>query len=428
MDVRIEEVEKNTLKLEIEVGADVLEAGLEKAYKKMAKRFTIPGFRKGRAPRHMVERAYGAQVLYEGVIDEICPEYYEKAIKENDIHPVDQPDLDLVEIEKGKPFIFSATVVVKPEVKLGQYIGVEAPYKQVIVTGEEIEEELKSIADKNARIIPVEDRPSQLGDTVVIDFEGFIDGVPFQGGKAEGHSLELGSGQFIEGFEAQLVDRQAGDEVKVSVTFPEQYGAEELRSKDAVFDVKIQAVKKKELPEIDDEFAQDVSEFDTLEEYKADIRKKLTEQQEERSKTEFENELFKIVANGAQIDIPPQMIDRQAERNSKDFEARLAYQGMDLERYLSLSSSTRGKYEDSMRANAESDVRMNLVLDQIAKENGLEVTDEELDGEFRKRAGTYKKSFEEYKAQMTDDHAEYIRSVMKKEKVVAMITESAIKI
>jgi len=425
MNVKIEEVEKNKVKIEIEVDADVLEEGLDRSFRRSAKRFSIPGFRKGRAPRAMVERYYGVESLYEGVVDILCPEIYEKALKENDVEPVDSPELDIVELERGKPFIFTATVVVKPEVALGDYIGVEAAYKTVIVTEDEIEAELKSNADKNSRLIPVEDRPAQKGDTVIMDFEGFIDGVPFEGGKGEGYSLELGSGMFIPGFEEQLEGTPAGGFTKVSVRFPDDYNSDDLKGKDAEFNVTVHSIKVKELPEIDDDFAQDVSEFETLDEYKADVRRQLTERQEERAKQDFQNELIKKIVDGAQADIPEPMIKRQIERNIGDLEMSMTYQGLNLEKYFEMTRSNRAELEDSFRERSVSEIKTRLVIERIGKEKELVTTDEEFDGEIRRRADIYKKSFDEYKEQLTDDLASYIRSKLTTDKIIAYLVENA---
>ena len=429
MEVKIEEVEKNRVKLEIAVGADVLEEGLEKSYKKNAKRFNIPGFRKGRAPRSMVERQYGAAVLYEGAIDAICPECYEKAVKENGIDPVDAPELDLVELEKGKPFVFTATVYVKPEVKLGQYKGVEAARRHVVVTEDDVLAELMANADKNARLVPpAEERASREGDTLLIDFTGYIDGEQFEGGKREGFNIELGSRTLIKGFEEQLIGRGVGENFNVGVRFPEDYQDPVCRGKEAEFDVTVHSIKEKELPEIDDEFAQDVSEFDDLESYKADIRRELTERQEKAADDDFEDAVFGKVFEGAEIDIPEVMVKKQAERNLKEFEMRLAYQGVDVERYMQMTSSTREQLEESMRARSTAEVRAKLVLDQIAKEEAVEVTDGEFDDELKKRAEKYNRPFEEYKSQLSDDYADYVRSQLKLEKVKALIIENAVKI
>ena len=425
MDVKTEIIGANTVKLEITESVEVLEEGLNASYKKYAKRFTIPGFRKGRAPRAMVERYYGAEVLYEGAIDAICPKSYEAAIKENNIEPVDSPEIDIVEIERGKPFVFTATVVVKPEVKLGLYKGLEVPYQKALITDDDVEAELRTVADKNARLVPVEDRPVREGDTVLIDYEGFLDGTPFEGGKGENYNLEIGSHKFIAGFEEQLIGKEAGESADVEVRFPDDYGSEEMRGKEARFHVTIHAIKIKELPDFDDDFAQDFSEFDTLDEYKADIRRILTEDREAQLKNEFEGELLKRVAAEADIDIPEAMIKRQIERNIKEFEMTLAYQGIDLERYYALTSTTREDLEKNVGGRAADEVKTMLVLDKIAKEEEIEVTDEEYDDELRKRAANYKKEFEEYKGQVTDDLAEYIKSKLKTDKIIAFLAENA---
>lgn len=428
MNVKIEDAEKNVKKLEIEVPLEDFDDALSQSFKKNAKRFNVAGFRKGRAPRHVIERIYGQQVLYEDAVDIVCPKFYELAVKEYDIEPVDSPELGIVELERGKPFVFSAKVTVKPEVVLGKYIGVEATQRQVLITEEDVEAKLGEDAEKIARLVPIEDRPSMEGDTLLIDYEGSIDGVPFEGGKSEGFNLELGSKAFIGGFEEQLTGKSAGDETLVNVHFPDDYHSEDVRGKDAVFSVKVHSIKRKELPNIDDEFAQDVSEFETLDEYKADIRKKLTQEQEELAMREFENELVDKIVKEAEIDVPAVMIDNQAERDVKDFEMRLAYQGMDMDRYCQIANTTREAFEASMRERAEPEIRTSLVLEKIGKQEAIEVTDEDFEAELTKRAETYKKSYEEYKKQITDDLASYIRSRLKTDKTVKFITDNAARV
>jgi len=425
MNVKVEDVEKNVVKLVIEVDAETLEEGLNNSYKKNARRFNVPGFRKGRAPRSMVERFYGVEVLYEDAIDGICPGCYEKAIAENNLEPVDSPEFDLVELERGKPFIFSATVTVKPEVILGQYKGVEATYKSVVVTDDDIDDVLKTTANKNARLLPCDDRPAQEGDMLLIDYDGSIDGEPFEGGKKEGHNLEIGSHSFIDGFEEQLIGANVGDTVKVNVRFPNDYNSEEVRGKDAVFDVTVNAIKVMELPEIDDEFAQDVSSFDTLEEYRADIRKELTEDQEEKAKQDFEDELIKRIVEDAQIDVPEPMITRQIERDIKEFEMSLIYQGLDLEHYFQYASTSREELEDSLRERAVEEIRARLVFEKVAKEEAIEVTDDDYEAELRKRAEKYKKDYEEYKSQVSEDLEAYIKYKLKADKTMAFLSDNA---
>ena len=429
MNVKIEEIEKNKLVLEIELGADILEDGLEKAYKRIAKRFNVPGFRKGRAPRSMVERHFGAAVLYEGAIDALCPEYYDKAISENNLFPIDAPELELVEIEKGKPFIFKATVTVKPQIEIGRYIGVEAAYKPALVTDDDIDKALKAAADKNARLItPEEDRPVKEGDIVLIDYEGSVDGVPFEGGKAAGQSLEIGSHTFIPGFEEQLVGKNAGESFQINVRFPDDYQHSGLNGRDTVFDITIHSIKEKELPAIDDDFAQDVSEFDTLEEYRADIRKKLTEKQEGESLKAFQEELMQKIIDDSAMDIPEIMIKKQIERDIKEFEMSLSYSGLNLEKYMELYSMTRESLEDSMRERAVREISTQLAFEQIEKAEAIEVTDEDYDYEIAKRAEVYKKEFADYKASISDDLEKYIRAGLKRQKAIDFVTEKAVRI
>jgi len=425
MNVNVETLEKNKVKLEIEVGADILEEGLNKSYKRNAKRFNIPGFRKGRAPRFMVERQYGVEALYPDAAELICEEYYPKAIDENKIEPVDRPELDIVELERGKPFVFSAVVTIKPEVRLGAYTGVEAEYKTALVTDDDIEERLKSEADKNARLVPVEDRPSQSGDTLLIDYEGFIDGAPFEGGKREGHNLEIGSKSFIDDFEEQLIGRNAGDAFKISVRFPDDYHKADVQGKDAEFNVTIHTIKRKELPAIDDEFAQDVSEYESLDEYKAAIRKELTEEQEKISRQNFENQLIKKIVDEAQIDIPEVMIERQIDQNYKNFEMMMAYQGLSPEQYFAYSSTTPEQVREDMRERSVNEVRTTLVLERIGADESIEVTDEEMDAELLKRAEARKKTPDEYKADLSEDLAKYIRSNLKSQKIVSFLVDGA---
>jgi trigger factor len=317
---------------------------------------------------------------------------------------------------------------VKPEVVPGEYIGLEVPYRGALVTEDEIEAELKAAAERNARLVPVEDRPSRQGDVLLIDYEGSVDGVPFQGGKADGFSLELGSKSFIEGFEEQLIGKSPDERTEVTVRFPDDYGNESLNGKDAVFKVTVHSIKLKELPGIDDDFAQESSEFDSLEEYKADIRKKLTEKNVEKTKRGFENELVAKIVADSQVDIPGVMIDRQAETSFREFEMTLAYQGLDLERYYQITSSDRGKLEESIRARSADEVKSQLVLERIARDNGIEVSDEEYDADIKRRAEKLEKDYEEYRSQISDDYARYIRSNMKTEKVMSFLTENTKKI
>jgi trigger factor len=309
MGTKIENVEKNVVKLEIDVDAKVFDECMNKSFSKNKSRFNIPGFRKGKAPRSMVERYYGEQVLYDDAINFACSEAYDKAVDENDIHPVSKPEIDIVQIGSGKDMIFTATVTVMPEVELGEYKGLSAKKDDVVITDDDVEAELKRVADRNSKLITIEDRPIQKGDTVNIDFEGTVDGVAFEGGTSKGYTLEIGSGAFIPGFEDQLVGVALGSETGVNVTFPEDYHSENLKGKAAIFKVKVNEIKFKQLPEIDDDFASDVSEFETLEEYKADIRKNLADQAQKQADRKFEDDIVKLAVDNAACDIPEVMVN-----------------------------------------------------------------------------------------------------------------------
>jgi len=425
MSVQIEQVAKNKIKMSFELDADAFEEGLNRSFRKNAKRFNIPGFRKGRAPRHMVERYYGVEVLYEDAVEILCPENYIKAVEENNIEPVDRPDFDIAEFKRGEPFKFTATVVVKPEVVLGQYSGLEAEYENVIVTDDDVMNEIKKTAEKSARLIPVEDRPAQEGDVLLIDYSGSIDGVAFEGGERKNYNLELGSRSFIPGFEDQLIGKNAGDETTVKVRFPDEYGSSGLAGKDAEFAVKIHTIKIKEVPEIDDEFAQDASEFESLEEFKADIRKKMTEHLEARAQKKFQDAVVDKAVENAEMDIPEAMIVKQIEYDVKEFEMYLIYQGITPESYYESQGMTREQVAENMRERAVAEVRTQLVFQKIAKEESIEVSDDDYLEELKKRAESQNKDIEEYKKSVTDDLENYIKSNIKANKVQAFITANA---
>ena len=425
MSVKVEKKDKNVVRLEIEVDAAKFEEGLQKSYLKNIKRFNVPGFRRGKAPRNIVERYYGVEVLYEDAVNIVCSEAYDKAIEENDIHPVDRPDIDIKQIEKGKSLIFTADVTVRPEVALGQYKGIEVEKINVIVTEDDVDKEIQKIAEKSARLITVEDRGIQKGDIADIDFEGFIDGVPFEGGKASGYRLEIGSGNFIDGFEDQLIGAMPGDDVEVNVTFPEDYSNEELAGKAALFKVIINDVKIKELPIIDDEFAKDVSEFDTLEEYKNDIRQKLKEAAEQRAKHETEEKIINKVCENAEVDIPDVMIQRQIDNLVRDFDARLRYQGLDLEKYLNIMGLEYQDFRNQFENRARVEVKTQLVLDAICKAENIEATEDEYENELYKLAENYKTDVEEFKKHLQNNDIEYIKDTIKMRKTVQLLIDSA---
>lgn len=425
MSVKMEKKEKNTIQLEIEVDAAKFEEGLQKSYLKNVKRFNVPGFRKGKAPRSIVERHYGEEVLYEDAINIVCSEAYDKAVEENDIHPVDRPDIDIKQIGKGQNLIFVADVTVRPEVTLGQYKGVEVEKVKAMVTEDDVDKEIEKIAEKSARLITVEDRGIEKGDIADLDFEGFIDGVPFEGGKASGYRLEIGSGNFIEGFEEQLMGAKPGDDVEVNVTFPEDYSSEELAGKAALFQVIINDVKIKELPVLDDEFAKDVSEFDTFEEYKSDIRKKLTEAAEHKAKHETEDRIINKVNENSTVDIPDVMIQKHIDNLIKDFDSRLRYQGLDLEKYLSIMDMGYVDFRGQFEKRAEAEVKTQLVLDAVCKAENIQATEDEFSEELVKVAENYQQDLEQFKQHLQKNDIEYIKDTIKIRKTIALMVENA---
>lgn len=425
MQVKVENVDKNVVQLEIEVDEEKFEEGLQTAFKKNSNKFSIPGFRKGKAPRYMVEKFYGEQVLYEDAINAICPEAYDKAVEENNLHPVDRPEIDIKQIGKGQKLIFTAKVTVKPEVELGEYKGVEVKKASVEVTDEDLEKELKGIVDKNARMISVDDRPIASGDTAVIDFEGFIDGVPFEGGKGNDYNLEIGSGSFIPGFEDQLIGVASGEEKDVNVSFPEDYGKSDLAGKPAVFKVKVKEIKVKELPTLDDEFAKDVSEFDTLEQYKADLRQKLVERAEHKAHHEDEDNVIGKVVENAKIDLPQVMIEKQIDNIVYDFAMRLQYQGLELEKYLEIMGMDMNTFRKSFETRAEQEAKTQLAIEKIGIVEAIVPSDEDTNEEIKKLAENYRQSEEEFRQHLRPDDIEYIRSNLVARKTVDFLVENA---
>ncbi len=391
MSYTLENVEKNKVKLTIEVSSEVFEEGMQKAYKKNVKYINVPGFRKGKAPRKMIEKMYGPAVFYDDAVNFVIPDAYDNAVDEAGIHPVSQPEVDIVTIgEADKPFVFSAVVYTKPEVKLGTYKGVEIEKVEYNVTDEDVNADIESMREKNSRMITVEDRAAENGDITTIDYEGFVDDVAFAGGKGENHELTLGSGAFIPGFEEQIIGKNIGENFDVNVTFPEEYHAEELKGKAAVFKVALKGIKVKELPELDDEFAKDVSEFDTLEALKADVRAKLEKNAADRAKAEIENRALEAACEGAEIDLPQCMIDNQVEKMIEDYAYRLKSQGIDMKMYLQYTGMTVETMKEQMAPSAKQQVIGSLVLEKIAEVEGLEATDEDLENEFNKIAQMYK--------------------------------------
>lgn len=390
MSAKWEKLEGNQGKLTVEVDAETFNKALDQAFKKVQKQLNVPGFRKGRVPRQIFEQRFGVESLYQDALDIVLPDAYSNAIDETGIEPVDQPEIDIEQIGKGQSLIFTADVTVKPEVKLGEYKGLEVPKVNTEVTDEDVEAELKELQKRHAELVVKEDEPAEQGDTVVIDFEGFVDGEAFEGGKAENHSLEIGSDSFIPGFEEQLVGVKAGDEKEVQVTFPEEYHAEELAGKPAVFKVKVHEVKQLVLPELDDDFAVDVDdEVETLDALKEKIENRLKGEKEHTAKHEVENAVIEKAAENAEIDIPEVMIDNEVERMVKEFDQRLQQQGLNLELYSQFSGQDIDSLKETMREDAEKRVRVNLTLEAIVKAENIDVTEEEVEKELQNMAEMY---------------------------------------
>ena len=424
MSVKVENLEHNMAKLTIEVSAEELEKALNTAYNKQKRQISVPGFRKGKVPRAMIEKMYGAEIFYEDAANELMQQTYPSAIDESGVDIVSRPTVDVVQIEKGKPFIYTAEVATRPEVTLGKYMGVTVTKIDTSVTEEEVEAELENQRNTNARTVTVTDRPVKEGDTAVIDFEGFVDGVAFDGGKAENHSLEIGSHSFIDTFEDQLVGKNAGDEVEVNVTFPEEYQAADLAGKPAVFKVKINEIKAKELPELNDEFAQDVAGVDTLAEYKEELKKNLTEKKENEAKKTKEDEAIQKIIDKSKMDLPEAMIDTQCETMVNEFAQRIAQSGLSMDQYLQFSGMTVDQLKEQVRPEAETRIKSSLVLEQIAKEENIEVSDEDIDAEIEKMAKAYGMEADKLKEYMGDSEKESMKRDLAITKAVDLIMEN----
>ena len=389
MSLQVEKLEKNMAKLTIEVSAEDLEKAMQAAYQKAKGRITLPGFRKGKAPRKMIEQMYGKGVFLEDAVNALIPEHYSKALAECELEIVSQPTIDITQAEPGKAFIFTAEVAVKPEVTLGDYKGVEVPKTEITVTDEDVEAELKKEQEKNSRTISVEDRAAQLNDIVTIDFEGSVDGVPFDGGQATEYPLTLGSNTFIPGFEEQLVGAKVGDDVDVKVTFPEEYQAKELAGKPAMFKVTIKEIKVKEYPKVDDEFAQEVSEFDTLAEYKADIKKDLVAKKKEAAAAEKESKVIEEIVKNSEMDIPEKMIEAQAQQMVEEFAQNIAMQGISFDQYMQFTGSTVEQLLEQVKPQAKARIESSLVLEEVVKAEKIEATEEEFEKELEDMATRY---------------------------------------
>ena len=427
MSFKVEQLEeKNMVKLVIEASAEEFEAGLNAAYNKNKNKISVPGFRKGKAPRKMIEQLYGSQIFFEDAANEIIPDAYADVAKESGLDIVSQPKVSIEQLEAGKPFIFAAEVAVRPEVELGEYKGVEVTKADAEVTDADVEEELKKVQDQNSRTVSVEDRAVKDGDMTVIDFEGFIDGEAFEGGKGENYPLTIGSHSFIDTFEEQMIGMNIGEEKELNVTFPEDYHAENLKGKPATFKVTVKEIKEKQLPELDDDFAQDVSDFDTLAEYKDDLKKKIAERKESEAKAKKESEAIEKVVEAAKMDIPQAMIDTQVNRMLEDFAMRLQQQGLSVEQYFQYTGMTADKIMEEMKPEAVKRIKNSLVLEAVAKAENIEVSEEEFEAELQKMADMYKMEIEKIKEFMQDAEAKQMKDDIAIQKAVELIVSSAV--
>ena len=425
MSLQVEKMEKNMAKLTIEVSAEDLDKAMEGAYKKAKGRITLPGFRKGKAPRKMIEKMYGKGVFLEDAVNALLPEHYSKAAAESELEIVSQPKIDVVQMEPGKDFIFTAEVAVKPEVTLGEYKGLEVPKTEISVTDEEVDAEVKKEQEKNSRTITVEDRAAQKDDIVTIDFEGFTDGVAFEGGKGSDYPLTIGSNTFIPGFEDQLIGANTGDHVEVKVTFPEEYQAKELAGKEAVFQCDVKKIEAKELPELDDDFAKDVSEFDTLAEYKENVKKELTEKKEAEAKTAKENAVIDKVIENAQMDIPEAMIDTQCRQMMDDFGRRMQSQGLSMEQYFQFTGQSMDKMMEDMKPQALKRIQTRLVLEKVVETENIEASEDEINEEISKMAEMYKMEADKVRELLGEQGLGQMKEDLAVQKAVTMLADAA---
>ena len=425
MSLQVEKMEKNMAKLTIEVAAEDLEKAMQNAYQKAKGRISIPGFRKGKAPRKMIEQMYGKGVFLEDAVNALIPEHYSKALAECELEIVSQPTIDITQAEPGNAFIFTAEVAVKPEVTLGDYKGVEVPKTEITVTDEDVEAELKKEQEKNSRTISVEDRAAQLNDIVTIDFEGSVDGVPFDGGQATEYPLTLGSNTFIPGFEEQLVGAKVGDDVDVKVTFPEEYQAKELAGKEAIFKCAVKKIEAKELPELDDDFAKDVSEFDTLAEYKEHVKTNLEDKKADEAKRAKEDAAVDKAIENAQMDIPEAMLMTQCRQMLDDFSRRMQSQGLSMDQYFQFTGMTADKMMEDMKPQALKRIQTRLVLEKVAEVENIQPTEEEVNEEISKMAEAYKMEADKLKELLGERELEQMKKDMAVQKAVTVIADAA---
>ena len=425
MNCKVEKTDNaNEVKLELTVEASKFDEAIKKVYFKSAKYFNIPGFRKGKAPMNIVEKYYGKEIFYEDAFNEVAPEAMEEAVKENNLEVVSRPDIDVTQIGKGQDLIFTAIMQIKPEAKLGKYKGIEIKKIEYNVTDEDINHELGHMQEHNARMITVEDRAVESGDTATIDFEGFVDGEAFEGGKAEGHELTIGSNTFIPGFEDQIIGMKIDEEKDINVKFPDEYFSKNLAGKDATFKVKVHEIKRKELPELDDEFAKDVSEFDTLKELKEDIKKKQEKQNKDKEKYETEEAVIKAVVENMEVDIPSGMIETEVENMLKDFEQRMSYQGVKLDQYLNMLGKTRDEMKKEYEPQAIEGIKSRLALEAVIKAENIEADDKEIDEKLKEMAKNYGKENDESFIK-NENVRNYIKEGIKSEKAIEFLVKNA---
>ena len=428
MSVQVEKLEHNMAKLTIEVEASKFDAAMKNAYNKKKGSFNLPGFRKGKVPMYIIEKEYGAGVFYEDAANFAIPDAYEEAAKESGLEIVSRPEIDVVEIEKGKDFVFTATVAVKPEVTLGDYKGIEVEKKTVKVMAADVNAEIDKVREQNSRMITVENRGIKKDDTAVIDFEGFVDGEPFQGGKGEDYSLVIGSHSFIDTFEDQLVGKKAGEEVDVNVTFPEEYHEASLKGKPALFKVTVKEIKKKELPKLDDEFASEVSEFETLKEYKASVKKNLTERRKEEAKREKENEVVEKVVENITVELPEPMVDEQTQQMIQEFAGRLSSQGLSFDQYMQMTGMTVDALMGQMKPEAEKRIRTRLALEAIVDAEKIKATAKDIDKEIENMANMYQMEVDKIKEMIGDAEKEQIGKDLAVQKAVDFVVKNAVEV
>ena len=428
MSLQVEKLEKNMAKLTIETSEADFDAAIEKAYQKNKNKISLPGFRKGKAPRKMIEKMYGAEVFFEDAANIIIPDAYEAAAKESGLEIVSMPKVDVVQLEAGKPFIFTAEVAVKPEVTLGDYKGIEVEKADLTVTEEELNEELDKVRNQQARTITVEDRAVQDGDIAVIDFEGFMDGVAFEGGQGNDFPLTIGSHSFIDNFEEQLIGKNVNEEVEVNVTFPEQYQAEELAGKPAMFKVTIKEIKCKELPELDDELAQDISDFETFEEYKADVEKKIAERKEEAAKTAKEDQVIQKIIENATMEIPEPMIEEQCREMAQDFSRRIQSQGLTLEQYFQFTGMDASRFLEQMKPQALKRIQSRLVLEAVVKAENIEASEEDMDKAIEEMATAYGMKAEDVKERIVNEQLDLFKLDLAVQKAVDFVVDASVEV